>query len=127
MSTLSKQAYIDIQPKIKPSEELILKAIRCYSSMTLRQVAERLQMPLQTASARLSELHDKGLVMQNVDGQYYNTPNDDIEGVRRIREKNRFNKWQKLGEKLGYFDMIEQQRIDELGELFDEYGNEITL
>lgn len=126
MSIQSNQAYKDIQPKIKPSEALIMNLLEEYN-LPLRLVAKRLSMPLQTASARLSELHDKGLVMQKANGDYYKTPVDDVEGVRVIREKNRFNKWRRLGCKLGYFDMIRQEKIDKMAEHFDEYGNEIKI
>jgi|TARA_R110000751_G_scaffold1166_3_gene4519 hypothetical protein len=112
MSIFSLQAYIDIQPNIKPSEERILTLLS-EGGATLRGVAESLSMPLQTASARLSELHDSGLIHQLDDAKYLLTPFIKINSVKYKRDRKRFDKWKKLGEDRGYFSMSQADLMDE--------------
>mgnify|MGYP003667164420 FL=1 len=112
MSIFSLQAYIDIQPNIKPSEERILTLLS-EGGATLREVSENLSMPLQTASARLSELHDSGLIHQLDDAKYLLTPFIKINSVKYKRDRKRFDKWKKLGEDRGYFSMAQADLMDE--------------
>ena len=117
MSKFSLQAYIDIQPYIKPSDERILTLLS-EGGATLREVSENLSMPLQTASARLSELHDSGLIHQLDDAKYLLTPFIKIDSVKYKRDRKRFDKWKKLGEDRGYFSMAQ-------ADLMDEYYNKV--
>ena len=117
MSKFSLQAYIDIQPHIKPSDERILTLLS-EGGATLREVSESLSMPLQTASARLSELHDSGLIHQLDDAKYLLTPFIKIDSVKYKRDRKRFDKWKKLGEDRGYFSMAQ-------ADLMDEYYNKV--
>ena len=112
MSHFSIQAYIDIQPHIKPSEERILTLLS-EGGANLREVSESLSMPLQTASARLSELHDAGLIHQQDDTKYLLTPFIKIASVKYNRDRKRFEKWKKLGEDRGYFSMAQAELMDE--------------
>ena len=112
MSKFSLQAYIDIQPHIKPSDERILTLLS-EGGATLREVSESLSMPLQTASARLSELHDSGLIHQLDDAKYLLTPFIKIDSVKYKRDRKRFDKWKKLGEDRGYFSMAQAELMDE--------------
>ena len=112
MSKFSLQAYIDIQPHIKPSDERILTLLS-EGGATLREVSESLSMPLQTASARLSELHDSGLIHQLDDAKYLLTPFIKIDSVKYKRDRKRFDKWKKLGEDRGYFSMAQADLMDE--------------
>ncbi len=103
MSKFSIQAYIEIQPSIKPSEERILTLLS-ERGATLKDVSQSLSMPLQTASARLSELHDSGLITQGeLRGTYYLTPLNNIRAVKYKRDRQRYDKWKKLGEANNYF------------------------
>lgn len=121
MSEASIQAYIDAQPKIKPSEEQIMTFLS-HGGATLHEVSNSLLMHLQTASARLSELNDKGLVNQGgIMGVYYLTPENEVEMVKAKRERQRFRKWKKLGEKNNYFAMMQAEELDKH---FDENGKE---
>ena len=117
MSKFSLQAYIDIQPHIKPSDERILTLLS-EGGATLREVSESLSMPLQTASARLSELHDSGLIHQLDDAKYLLTPFIKIDSVKYKRDRKRFDKWKKLGDERGYFSMAQ-------ADLMDEYYNKV--
>ena len=112
MSKFSLQAYIDIQPHIKPSDERILTLLS-EGGATLREVSESLSMPLQTASARLSELHDSGLIHQLDDAKYLLTPFIKIDSVKYKRDRKRFDKWKKLGDERGYFSMAQADLMDE--------------
>jgi DNA-binding transcriptional ArsR family regulator len=112
MSKFSLQAYIDIQPHIKPSDERILTLLS-EGGATLREVSESLSMPLQTASARLSELHDSGLIHQLDDAKYLLTPFIKIDSIKYKRDRKRFDKWKKLGDERGYFSMAQADLMDE--------------
>tara|TARA_R110000744_G_scaffold96187_4_gene185904 strand:- start:6851 stop:7261 length:411 start_codon:yes stop_codon:yes gene_type:complete len=122
MSKFSIQAYIDIQPSIKPSEELIMSLLS-RGGATLREVAERLSMPLQTASARLSELHDRGFIHQSEyhKATYTLTPPENVGRVKEARDKKRYEKWYKLGIIEGYFG---KETRDLMDKIYDENGNE---
>tara|TARA_R110000796_G_scaffold248807_1_gene375898 strand:+ start:419 stop:829 length:411 start_codon:yes stop_codon:yes gene_type:complete len=114
MSKFSIEAYIDIQPHIKPTEEIILSLLS-RGGATLKEVSERLSMPLQTASARLSELHDSGLIHQSEhnSSKYHLTPLENISSVKYKRDRKRYDKWKKLGEERGYFGMAQADLMDE--------------
>ena len=122
MSKFSIEAYIDIQPSIKPTEELILSLLSRRGA-TLHEVSESLLLPLQTASARLSELHDRGMVHQSEhnSAKYHLTPLENIASVKYTRDRKRFDKWKKLGEERGYFGMAQADLMDEY---YDENGKE---
>jgi DNA-binding HxlR family transcriptional regulator len=65
----------------------------------------------QTLTARLSELHDMGIVdiqkTKEVYSRYYFVETElEREQVRNKREQERFNKWVKLGEKNKYFEFL---------------------
>ena len=122
MSKFSIQAYIDIQPRIKPSEARILTLLS-EGGATLRNVSERLSIPLQTASARLSELHDSGMIHQSEHNtaKYHLTPLENIASVKYKRDRKRFDKWKKLGEDRGFFGMAQADLLDEY---YDKNGKE---
>jgi Mn-dependent DtxR family transcriptional regulator len=122
MSKFSIEAYIEIQPSIKPTEEMILSLLSKRGA-TLREVAERLSMPLQTASARLSELHDSGLIHQSEHHKatYHLTPFENIASVKYKRDRRRYEKWNKLGIEKGYFG---KEMRDLMDNYFDGDGNE---
>lgn len=123
MSEASIQAYKDIQPKVPKAEERILALLSDGVSRTLREVAKALSMPLQTASARLSELNDNGIVTAVTPyGHYIITPKDEVAHVKRTRDDNRYRKWLKLGERHGYFM---RKEIELLESCYDENGNPI--
>ncbi len=114
MSFESVKAYINIVDEVKPLERKIIELLAS-GGFALRQVSSKLLMPLQTASARLSELHDRGIVEQK-GKKYYLTPVERIGEVKANRDNLRFDKWKKLGEKEGYFSRIDAERIDEFFE-----------
>lgn len=122
MSKFSIQAYIDIQPNIKPTEEMILSLLS-KKGQTLHEISEGLLLPLQSASARVSELHDKGLIHQSEHhSAIYNlTPLENISSVKYKRDRKRFEKWKKLGEERGYFGMAQADLMDEY---YDKDGKE---
>jgi len=117
MSLESIKAYINIIDDVKPLEAKIVELLASGGS-ALRQVSSKLLIPLQTASARLSELHDRGIVEQR-GKKYYLTSVDRIEEVKTNRENLRFDKWKKLGEKENFFARLEADRMDEY---FDRSG-----
>ena len=121
MSEASIKAYKDIQPQVPKAEERILALLSDGVSRTLREVAKALSMPLQTASARLSELNDNGIVSSvTAYGHYMITPKEDVAKVKRGRDNNRYRKWLRLGEKHGYFMRKEIELIESC---YDEDGN----
>jgi hypothetical protein len=117
MSLESIKAYINIVDEVKPLERKIIELLAS-GGFALRQVSQKLYMPLQTASARLSELHDKGIIEQR-GKKYYLTSVDRIQEVKKNRENLRFDKWVKLGEKENFFSKLEAQKLDEY---FDRSG-----
>jgi len=117
MSVESIKAYVNIVDEVKPLERKIIELLTS-GGYALRQVSQKLLMPLQTASARLSELHDRGIVEQR-GKKYYLTSVDRIQEVKNKREQIRFDKWVKLGEKENFFSKLEAQKLDEY---FDRSG-----
>ena len=113
MSLESIKAYASIQDGINAKEGKVLDALDgC--GLTLREVAQHTSMPIQTTSARLSELHDKGYVHQKEGGKYYITPLEMIREVRNMRDDERFKKWLKLGKKNNWLSKYEAQKISDI-------------
>jgi len=112
MSLESIKAYASIRDGINAKEGKVLDALDgC--GLTLREVAQKTSMPIQTTSARLSELHDKGYVHQKEGGKYHITPLEMIREVRNMRDDERFKKWLKLGKKNNWLSKYEAQKISE--------------
>ena len=113
MSLESIKAYASIRADLNEKEGKVLDAV-VLGGLTLREVAKETSMPIQTTSARLSELHDKGYVHQKEGGKYHITPLEMIREVRNMRDDERFKKWLKLGKKNNWLSKYEAQKISEL-------------
>tara|TARA_R110000787_G_scaffold43672_2_gene106966 strand:- start:2295 stop:2663 length:369 start_codon:yes stop_codon:yes gene_type:complete len=99
MSQFSIEAYIDVLPKIKPTEKLILQHISNWGSCGIKGISKAIPLPLQTASARLSELHDQGIVYQLPTGEYAISDPSYVDQVKTERLEAKYLKWKKLGDR----------------------------
>lgn len=99
MSHQSIQAYIEAQPTIKPTESKILHVLERLTCADLKTLAKESHLTLQTCSARLSEMHDKGYVTQLPSGQYIVLHEDHKDNVIAKRLNEKYERWKKLGEK----------------------------
>jgi len=102
MSKQSNKAHKDIMPR-KGSLKARVLTLLSSDGFTLHQVSKRLSMPIQTASARVSELQDEGLIFQSHTGLFRITPPELIESYRDERNETRYSRWKALGEKEGWF------------------------
>ena len=100
MSHNSQLAHEEIK-QYKPT--LKQKVLQCVKdqSRTLHQVAEILDMRIQTASARLSELNDDGLVRIR-NGKYETTPPEWEKYESNYRLNKKYQKWKKVGLENGW-------------------------
>ena len=69
----------------------------------LDQLRNELPFPHQSITSALSTLMDMGVVSQNDDGYFYQTPRDQVKFREMVREQDRYNKWLKLGMDKGWF------------------------
>lgn len=73
---------------------------------SLEGLGNYLQLKHQTASARLSELCDMGVIFEDHNGYFHITPPDKIAQYAAMREDARYKKWRKLGDKNGWFNQL---------------------
>jgi predicted transcriptional regulator len=103
MSKASILAHKEIKPKKPSMEQQIHSYLETKGATTLEMLGFQLGIKAQTASARLSEMHDKGIVTFDPYGAYRLTYND-AEKLEVIKQRcvERFVKWSRQGEKNGW-------------------------
>ncbi|MCP4595527.1 hypothetical protein [Neptuniibacter sp.] len=103
MSKASYQAHEEIKPKKPSMEQQVYSYLETKGATTLEMLGFQLGIKAQTASARLSEMHDKGIVTFDPYGAYRLTY-DDAERLDVIKQRcvERFAKWSRKGEKNGW-------------------------
>ena len=103
MSKASYQAHEEIKPQKLSIEQRIQIYLHREGALSLHSIARELEIKMQTASARLSEMHDKGIVRFDAVGDYELTENEqEQERVRYHRMVDRYEKWRKQGIKNGW-------------------------
>ena len=102
MSKQSIDAWIDQQPHIPPTEQKILKLLDQHYSLPAQAVSYYLKIANSSAFARLSEMYDKGMVVQMKNGKYRITEQHEVDKCIQERLEARYQKWRKLGEKYGW-------------------------
>tara|TARA_R110002153_G_scaffold104649_2_gene242685 strand:- start:5294 stop:5677 length:384 start_codon:yes stop_codon:yes gene_type:complete len=110
MSKASYQAHEEIKPKKLSIEQRIQIYLHREGALSLHSIARELELKMQTASARLSEMHDKGVVRFDFDGDYELTENEQQQQeVIKTRELEKRNKWMAQGVKNNYIEQIYAQ------------------
>jgi len=102
MSKASYQAYEEMKPKAVSIETQIYQYLENTSGKKLASILSDLKLKHQTATSRLSSLHDEGRVVINGNGEYRTTFAWEMEGVVRQRAKEKKVKWLKKGVKNGW-------------------------
>lgn len=77
------------------------------SPVKIHDIVKDINMPIQTVSGRITELLDKGLINQDMDGNFYAATVSDMDELKNRRQWEKFKKWKALGEKMGYFGLME--------------------
>lgn len=110
MSKQSFHAYIDqvVSGKLKTNRDKIYYALNA-GSCNLDQLRNRLPIAHQTLTAAISHLMDDGLVYQDDQGVFHVSDITEIYKHAHDRKVTKYEKWYRLGEKNGYFDMREEQ------------------
>jgi len=103
MSNKSHLAHEEIKPKKESMEQQVHSYLKSKGATTLEMLGFHLGIKAQTASARLSEMHDKGIVTFDPYGAYRLTY-DDAERLEVIKQRcvDRYVKWSRQGEKNGW-------------------------
>jgi len=73
----------------------------------IHTIVQDLNFPIQTVSGRISELLDQGIISQTEEGKFYPTNIGMVESSKMGRQWDKFKKWKSLGEKMGYFGLME--------------------
>jgi len=102
MSKASIQAYEEIKPKRVSIETRIYKYLRNSGGQKLSNILEDLQLKHQTATSRLSSLHDAGLVVINQNGEYRATYEWEVNSTIEQRARDKKSKWLKKGHENGW-------------------------
>lgn len=115
MTTASKQAYEDILPKVGTIKRRILNQIQrslSYSRQgltTIPYIQQENGISYSTATARVSELYDEGLIFASGTHDGYTiwlvTPHESVEAIKRHRRIEKYKAWKKKGEE--FKDLIE--------------------
>ncbi len=128
MSNKSHLAHEEIKPKKESMEQQVHSYLKSKGATTLEMLGFQLGIKAQTASARLSEMHDKGIVTFDAYGAYRLTY-DDVERLEVIKQRcvERFAKWSRQGEKNGWIgtrqlkaDIDRLRRMADSGSLYAE-------
>lgn len=107
MSKASYQAHEEIKPKKLSIEQQIYSYLENNGANSLQMIEFHLGLKNQTASARLSEMHDKGIVCFDPYGAYRLTYNEEEkQQVILIREREKKEKWMAQGYKNNYIEQI---------------------
>ncbi len=107
MSKASYQAHEEIKPKKLSIEQQIQIYLHREGALSLHSIARELELKMQTASARLSEMHDKGIVRFDVDGDYELTENEqEQQDVMKAREFEKRTKWMAQGYKNKWIEQV---------------------
>ena len=103
MSNKSQLAHEEIKPQKESMEQRIQAYLKEKGATSLQIVEFDLGLKNQTASARLSEMHDKGIVCFDSYGAYRLTYND-AERLEVIKQRcaEKYGKWSRQGEKNGW-------------------------
>jgi hypothetical protein len=107
MSNKSHLAHEEIKPKKLSIEQQIQAYLKEKGATSLQMVEFHLGLKNQTASARLSEMHDKGIVTFDPYGAYRLTYNEEEQQhviLERKREKR--DKWIAQGYKNNWIEQI---------------------
>jgi len=103
MSKASYQAHEEIKPKKESMQQQIHSYLETKGANTLQTIEFMLGLKNQTASARLSEMHDKGIVTIDPYGAYRLTYDEQEKNeVVKQRDDERFKKWMLQGTKHGW-------------------------
>tara|TARA_R110002110_G_scaffold147481_7_gene338041 strand:- start:6 stop:386 length:381 start_codon:yes stop_codon:yes gene_type:complete len=109
MSNQSRIAHEAIKPKKPSIESNIYAHLVIVGAATLQDIEDDLNLKNQTASARLSEMNDKGMVLIMPSGQYRVTREEEIEAVIQTRQLEKRNKWMAQGWKNKWIEQIYAQ------------------
>jgi predicted DNA-binding transcriptional regulator len=110
MSNKSYLAHEEIKPKKLSLEKQIYAYLEEKGATTLEMIGFQLGIKAQTSSARLSEMHDKGIVTFDPYGAYRLTYNDAEKlEVIKTRQLEKRNKWMAQGVKNNYIKQIYAQ------------------
>ena len=94
MSNKSHRAHEEIKPKKQSMEQQIQAYLKEKGATSLQMLEFRLGLKVQTASARLSEMHDKGIVCFDQYGAYRLTYNEEEkQQVILTRNSEKRDKW----------------------------------
>lgn len=104
MSKLSNQTFIEqIQNgNLKSKKHIVYSFLKDNGRKTLEQMRRTIPMSHQTLTARLSDLMDEGLVWQDDSNQFFVTEESYWHYYAAKREKERYQKWLKVGKKNGW-------------------------
>ena len=130
MSKASYQAHEEIKPKKQSIEQQIHSYLETKGANSLQMIEFHLGLKNQTASARLSEMHDKGIVTFDPYGSYRLTHDEQEKlEVIKTRSAERYGKWARQGEKNGWIgtaklkaDINKLRAIGDSGSLFNDYA-----
>jgi len=113
MSKASILAHEEIKPKKLSIEQQIYSYLENNGATSLQMIEFHLGLKNQTASARLSEMHDKGIVCFDAYGSYRVT-HDETEKreVEWLRMRDKYEKWKKQGVKNGWLISDFDSRIE---------------
>lgn len=92
--------------------ELISRDTHGNCGISFKDIKRKLFLTHPTASARLSELCDLGVIYEDNNGYFHITPSDKVGEYAARREDARYRKWKKLGEKNGWFGQLRLEEIN---------------
>lgn len=114
--TQQAQAFLEqlSSGKMGTDKERCYRLMEYHKGISLTEVHTRLGIKRSTASGRLSQLCDMGLIWQHDSGLYYKTPEFEIEWRAKQRTAERKRKWLAEGIREGWITDTNSLRISHI-------------
>ena len=124
MSKQSREAFLEQirSGQLKTKQDKVYTYIWMEGPLSLDALRYHIDMPHQTLTSAISRLMDLGVVEQDIDGFFFAANERDYENNAEARDKEKYKKWVKKGQEMGWHHRYTRDRITEDGLFWDNYN-----
>jgi len=105
MSKQSREAFLEQirSGQLKTKQDRVHHYILNLGPLSLDALRYHIDMPHQTMTSAISRLMDLGVVGQTDGGEFYCARPEDYEKNAEARDKDKYDRWVKKGQEMGWF------------------------
>lgn len=132
MSKQSREAFLDQlrSGKYATNQAKVFQVLSNVAALNLQELRDHFSgnrdaeyMPHQTLTATLSSLCDMGVIAQNpTNGYFFRTPEHVWDDCAKRRKEDKYKKWVKKGQEMGWHHRYTRDRINEDGLFWDNFN-----